>query len=93
MVILRRRMNALVSAYTALGRFSGAALVARGDRLLFTKGYGHANYEHAVPNSPGTAFRIGSQTKTFTAIAILRLQEQGRLQVGDLIARYLPGYP
>src|SRR5687767_2002947 len=86
-------MDALVSAYTQLGRFSGAVLVARGDRRLFAKGYGDADHEHRVPNTPTTAFRIGSQTKTFTAIAILQLQEQGRLRVTDPIAHHLPGYP
>ncbi|MGP3921512.1 serine hydrolase [Nonomuraea sp. 10N515B] len=90
---LSRRMDTLVRAYARLGRFSGAVLVARGDRRLFAKGYGHADHEHAMPNTPRTAFRIGSQTKTFTAIAILRLQEQGRLRVGDPIGRHLPCYP
>jgi CubicO group peptidase (beta-lactamase class C family) len=93
MFFLSRRMDALVRAYARLGRFSGAVLVARGERRLFAKGYGHADHEHAVLNTPRTAFRIGSQTKTFTAIAILQLQEQGRLRVGDPIGRHLPGYP
>ncbi|MFI6740898.1 serine hydrolase [Nonomuraea sp. NPDC050451] len=90
---LSRRMDALVSAYTRLGRFSGAVLLARGDRRLFAKGYGHADQERGVANTAATAFRIGSQTKTFTAIAILQLQEQGGLRVTDPIARHLPGYP
>ncbi|MEQ4717634.1 serine hydrolase domain-containing protein [Nonomuraea sp. B19D2] len=93
MILLRRRMHALVSAYTELGRFSGAVLVARGERVLFSKGYGLASHEHRVPNTPATAFRIGSQTKTFTAIAILQLQERGSLRVHDPIERHLPGYP
>ncbi|MEV4178334.1 serine hydrolase domain-containing protein [Nonomuraea sp. NPDC049709] len=62
-------------------------------RRLFAKGYGHADHEHAVPNTPRTAFRIGSQTKAFTAIVILQLQEQGRLRVTDPIGHHLPGYP
>ncbi|TYB64743.1 serine hydrolase [Nonomuraea sp. PA05] len=93
MFLLARRMDTLVRAYARLGRFSGAVLVARRGRRLFAKGYGRADHEHAVPNTPRTAFRIGSQTKTFTAIAILRLQEQGRLRVTDPIGRHLPGYP
>ncbi|SEG15540.1 CubicO group peptidase, beta-lactamase class C family [Nonomuraea solani] len=92
-MLLRRRMHALVGAYTRLGRFSGAVLVARGDRVLFTKGYGLASHEHDVPNTPATAFRIGSQTKLFTAIAILQLQERGGLGVHDPIGRHLPGFP
>ncbi|MFI6390872.1 serine hydrolase [Nonomuraea sp. NPDC050540] len=93
MFFLSRRMDALVRAYTRLGRFSGAVLVARGGRRLFARGYGHADHEHAVPNTPRTAFRIGSQTKTFTAIAILRLREKGRLRLTDPIGHHLPGYP
>ncbi|NJP98046.1 serine hydrolase [Nonomuraea sp. FMUSA5-5] len=89
----RRRMDRFVRAYAELGRFSGAVLVARGEKVLFTQGYGLADHERGVPNRPGTAFRIGSQTKTFTAMAILRLKERGLLGVHDPIARYLPGYP
>src|SRR5262245_58847839 len=85
--------DTLVKAYADLGRFSGAVLVARDGRVLFKKGYGMASYEHAAPNTPQTPFRIGSQTKTFTAIAILQLQEQGKLSVHDPLAAYLSGYP
>ncbi|GAA3131163.1 hypothetical protein GCM10010466_22250 [Planomonospora alba] len=87
------RMDTLVKAYTRLGRFSGSVLVARGDRVLLSKGYGLADHEHGVPNTPRTAFRIGSQTKTFTAIAILRLQECGLLDVARPLEEVLPGHP
>ncbi|WP_084959593.1 serine hydrolase domain-containing protein [Thermoactinospora rubra] len=86
------RMAALVKAYTRLGRFSGAVLVARGDRVLLSQGYGMASYEHGVPNTPTTAFRIGSQTKAFTAMAILRLQEEGVLSVDTPLSAFLAGY-
>nr|WP_055504854.1 serine hydrolase domain-containing protein [Nonomuraea pusilla] len=88
-----KRMDALVRAYVELGRFSGAVLVARGDTVLFSEGYGQADQERGLPNTPATAFRIGSQTKTFTAIDVLLLQERGLLRVSDPLAAYLPGYP
>jgi len=87
------KMHRLVHAYAELGRFSGTVLVAQGDRVLFKRGYGMASYEHNVPNTLATSFRIGSQTKAFTAIAILQLQERGALNVHEPIATYLPGYP
>ncbi|MBG0826450.1 beta-lactamase family protein [Planomonospora sp. ID67723] len=87
------RMHALVRAYARLGRFSGSVLAARGERVLLSKGYGLASHEHGLPNTPRTAFRIGSQTKTFTAIAILQLQERGMLDVGLPLEAVLPGYP
>ena len=87
----RKRMDALVRAYAELGRFSGSVLVARGGRIEFARGYGNACHEHGVPNTPETVHRIGSQTKLFTAIAALRLQEEGRLRVTDPLSAHLPG--
>jgi CubicO group peptidase (beta-lactamase class C family) len=74
-------------------RFSGSVLVARGGAILLERGYGLADRSCAVPNTPETTFRIGSITKQFTAMAILQLQEAGKLDVDDPITRYLPDYP
>lgn len=74
-------------------RFRGVALIACGDRIVFSKGYGLASEEHQVPNTPDTVFRIGSITKQFTAIAILQLEERGLLNTDDPINKYLPVYP
>ena len=56
-------------------------------------GYGMANLEHDVPNTPQTKFRLGSITKQFTAMAILILQERGKLKVEDKVKKYLPDAP
>ncbi|MDN7023815.1 serine hydrolase [Methanoculleus sp. FWC-SCC1] len=82
-------MTALADA----GRFSGAVLVARDDTVLLSKGYGMANYEFSVPNTPQTVFPIGSNTKQFTAAGIMKLQEQGRLNVTDPVVWYVPDAP
>lgn len=75
------------------GRFSGAVLVARDGKVLLSKGYGMANIENDIPNTPQTRFRIGSLTKQFTAMAILILQERHALNVQDSICKYLPQCP
>ncbi len=82
-----------VDAYLNAQQFQGAALIAKEGRVLFSKGYGLANVEHQIPNTPSMVFRIGSLTKQFTAVAIVQLQEQGLLHVNDPINTYLPGYP
>lgn len=74
-------------------QFQGSILVAKEGKILFSKGYGNANEEYQIPNTPQTVFRLGSITKQFTAVAILQLQEQGMLNVHDPIAKYLPDYP
>jgi hypothetical protein len=60
-------LDALVQAYAVQGKFAGVVLVARKGEILLKKGYGLANREHDVPNTPQTIFRIGSMTKPFTA--------------------------
>ncbi len=86
-------LDEYMTALTDAGRFSGAVLVARGDTVLLSKGYGMANYEFSVPNTPQTVFPIGSNTKQFTAAAIMKLQEQGRLNITDPIVWYVPDAP
>jgi CubicO group peptidase (beta-lactamase class C family) len=86
-------METYLNAYLETGYFMGAVLVAHAGEILLSQGYGMANLEHEVPNTPQTKFRIGSVTKQFTATAILKLQEQGLLNVRDSISVYIPDYP
>ncbi|MBF2004367.1 MAG: serine hydrolase [Chlorogloeopsis fritschii C42_A2020_084] len=86
-------MTAYLQACLANRYFMGSVLVARAGEVLLSAGYGMANLEHNVPNTPQTKFRLGSITKQFTATAILQLQEQGLLEVQDSISNYLPDYP
>jgi CubicO group peptidase (beta-lactamase class C family) len=74
-------------------QFSGSVLIARAGKVLFSKGYGMADWDQHVPNTPQTEFRIGSLTKQFTAMAILLLQERGKLHVQDHICLYVPHCP
>jgi CubicO group peptidase (beta-lactamase class C family) len=89
----QQEMEAFVQAHLVTGNFMGAVLVARGDEVLFQGGYGKADLELDVPNTPESVFRLGSLTKQFTAAAILQLQEQGLLDINNTVDRYLPGYP
>jgi CubicO group peptidase (beta-lactamase class C family) len=82
-----------VDALAAQGRFSGAVLVAREGKVVFSRAYGMANYELGVPNTTETKFRIGSMTKPFTATAVMLLQERGKLSLGDSICKYVSDCP
>jgi len=87
------RMDQIVQSYVSNGKFMGSVLVARGDSVLLSKGYGLANLEWAIPNQPSTKFRLGSLTKQFTAASILLLEERGKLKLDDPIKKYLPDAP
>ena len=67
--------------------------VARGSELVYTKTQGFADLEFADVADEETMFRIGSITKQFTAAAILRLAERGKLSVDDPLTKFLPTYP
>ncbi len=86
------QLDDYLSRAAALG-FAGAVLVARDGRVILRKGYGLANRERGIPVTAETVFDIGSITKQFTAAAVLKLEEQGRLGVNDPIRRYLDGVP
>lgn len=74
-------------------QFSGSVLIARNGKPIFEMSYGTANMELNVPNRTDTKFRIGSISKQFTAAAIMKLQEQGKLSIHDPICNYLAGCP
>jgi len=86
-------VNLLLTDRIKLDGAGAAVLVAQNGRILFDKGYGLADVEHHVPVTPVTKFRIGSITKQFTASAILKLQEEGKLSVQDKLAKYIPDFP
>jgi CubicO group peptidase (beta-lactamase class C family) len=72
----------------------GAAVgVRQRGKLLHAAGYGLANVEWGIPIDADTVFRIGSITKQFTAAAIMKLAEAGKLEIDDPIERRLPDYP
>lgn len=87
------KVNEYMDAAQRIDRFSGSILVARDGKPIVSKGYGMANYEWDIPNSPQTEFRLGSVTKQFTAAAIMLLQERGRLSVNDPVCRYFTDCP
>ena len=86
-------MDQVVQSFVASGQFMGSVLVARGDEILVNKGYGAANLEWNIANSPTTRFRIASVTKQFTAASILLLEERGKLTLGDPVKKFLPDAP
>ncbi|HEY7479987.1 MAG TPA: serine hydrolase [Gemmatimonadales bacterium] len=86
-------VDAFVAPYVSSNNFTGVILVARGDSVLLERGYGLANPELGVANTPRSRFHIASVTKAFTAAAILWLEERGRLRTSQPVAGYLPGYP
>lgn len=73
--------------------FTGVAMVAREGNIVWAQGVGRADFESDRVNFVDTKFAIGSVTKQFTAAAIMRLNEDGKLGLDDPISKYFPDYP
>jgi len=87
-----RKIDELMSLYASRGQFNGTVLVAERGQVIFKKGYGMANIEWDIPNTPDVKFRLGSITKQFTAVLILQLVEAGKVKLDGKITDYLPDY-
>jgi CubicO group peptidase (beta-lactamase class C family) len=89
---LAEKLDAHVSKCADAG-FSGVVLVAKDGQVLLRKGYGMADREKNQPNAADMALCIGSNTKMFTAAAILKLEEAGKLSVSDTLSKFFPDAP
>lgn len=87
------QLRAELSALAGSGQFIGAVLVARGDQVLLREAYGPADVVTGAPLTPMSRFRLASISKQFTAAAILRLQDEGRLATSDPVCRWITPCP
>ena len=88
-----QQIEQLLAKYNEYGQFNGSALIAENGKVILKKGFGLANMEWNIPNQPDTKFRLGSITKQFTALLIVKLAEEGKLKLDVPITTYLPDYP
>lgn len=90
---LDRRVHAYLDSYARHGLFSGVVLIARNGKPIVRRAYGYADWVKRVPNTPETRFRIFSMTKSFTAAAVMIVQERKLLNTGDPVGKHLEGWP
>ncbi|MGK0363005.1 MAG: CubicO group peptidase (beta-lactamase class C family) [Saprospiraceae bacterium] len=87
------QLDLLLNKYHEYGKFNGSVLVTDQGKVVYKKGFGQANMEWDIPNEPNTKHRLGSITKQFTAMLILQLVAEGKLDLQEPITKYLPSYP
>lgn len=88
-----KEIEELIDLYHEYGKFNGSVLVAEQGKIVYQKGHGMANMEWDIPNSTNTKHRLGSVSKQFTAMLILQLASDGKLDLQAPINNYLPDYP
>jgi CubicO group peptidase (beta-lactamase class C family) len=88
--------NQLDSIFTYLHKrkgFNGTVLVTKYDKVLYKGAFGYADFKNKDSLNTETAFQLASVSKQFTAMAIMMLQEKGKLQYDDSVQQYIPDFP
>jgi CubicO group peptidase (beta-lactamase class C family) len=88
-----KRIDALFNRWNSAASPGCVIGVIRNDSLIYAKGYGMANLEYAIPNSPEIIFHMASISKQFTAYSIVLLARAGKLNLDDDIHKYLSWFP
>ncbi len=87
------KINSLLSTYFEYGKFNGSALVVEKGEVIYKHGFGLANMEWDIPNETDTKFRLASVSKQFTAMVIMILVAENKIELNESVSTYLPWYP
>ncbi len=84
-------IEAWIEKYMKKGNIPGTSVViVQGDKTIYNKGFGHADVETKKPVTSQTLFEIGSTSKAYTGLAILKLEEEGLINLKDPVTKYIP---
>jgi CubicO group peptidase (beta-lactamase class C family) len=86
------KIDKFMAQYADCCLFTGTVLVSDHDKVIFKKGYGLANREWHIPNTPDVKFRLGSITKQFTSMLVMQQVAKGAIKLDGHISDYLPYY-
>ncbi|MCX2680652.1 serine hydrolase [Galbibacter sp. EGI 63066] len=89
----KEQIDSILDKEYKLGHFNGSILVMKNNKIITDLNKGFANFQFKVPIDEKTKFPIASTTKLFTVIAILQLQEKGKLKFNDKISKYIDSLP
>jgi len=82
-----------ITRYLLSRRFNGTVLIAREETILLSRSFGFADFRNHTPLRRETPFQLASISKTFTAAAVLMLQQEGLLHIDDTVTHHIPEFP
>jgi serine beta-lactamase-like protein LACTB, mitochondrial len=89
----KEHARAIAKEWLARGIPGFSVSVAIDGKIIYSEGFGYADLEERVPAWPTTKFRIGSVSKPLTSAALVRLVEEGKIDLDAPIQRYVPTFP
>jgi len=85
-----KEIDSVATKLFETGQIYGGILVAEGDKIIYNKAFGMSDKEAKIPNSDNALFPINSMTKSFTAVLVLQLYQEGLIKLNDPISLYVP---
>ena len=83
-------INKLMSSLYQRGQFNGSVLVSVNGKIIYTNGFGESNFDTHAKFTPATLSCLASVSKQFTAMMIMMLAEQNKINYDDPISKYVP---
>ncbi len=90
---LAKKADAFLAQWDKNDLPGGSVGVIKDGKLVYKRGFGMANLDYDVPNTPSTRFNLASVSKPFTAMSIALLAQQEKLSLDDDIRKYVPEIP
>jgi len=90
---ITQQLDSIVKNYVDSIEFMGSVLIEKNGTILLKKGYGFADIENQIPNTPSTNFYLASVSKLFTVAAIIELKNKGLLKLDDSLTKFIPNFP
>ena len=88
-----KRVDKLLTGYVEKGAINGAtALIVHDGKIVYHKSFGYADMEAKKPMTNDAIFRIASQTKAITSVAVMMLYEEGKFMLDDPVSQYIPEF-
>jgi len=87
------RLDSVFQRKSRMERFNGNVLIAQQGVVLYRNSFGYAQVEQKDTLKSESKFQLASLSKTFTAVAILKLYEEGKLSLEDSVQKYIPAFP
>lgn len=89
----KQAIDNVIQSYAAINKFNGTALIHYQHKTFFERSYGWQDAEKKILNHDKSIYQIASLTKSFTALVIVKLSEEGKLSVKDPLSKFIPDYP
>jgi CubicO group peptidase (beta-lactamase class C family) len=90
---MEERIDSIFDEFNNVSSPGVSVTVVKSGEIIYNKGFGYADFEAEIEIEPKTNFRLASITKQFTALSVLILEDEGKLNLEDSLSKYFPEFP